>query len=114
VTNHTDHNLEKYRADIAKWEAVREHGFVRYVLVRGVLQRGVPVFLVLTAVAAVIQFGLKVNDRLITSWEGPAAFLGMGIFLGARRAMIEWNLREKEYLAWRTYEGGGNVLGLGE
>jgi hypothetical protein len=53
-----------------------------------------------------------VNDRLITSWEGPAAFFGMGIFLGARRAMIEWNLREKEYQAWQTYEGSGNVLGL--
>jgi hypothetical protein len=59
MTDATDHNLEKYRADIAEWEAIREGGIVRYVLVRGLLRRGIPLGLVLTAIAAIINSGSK-------------------------------------------------------
>jgi hypothetical protein len=104
--------LDKYRAGIAEWEAVRAKGMLLFLLVRGALRQGVPIGIGLTAIAAIFQFGLKLNDRLITSWEGPLVFFGFGIFMGVRRAMIEWNLRENEYREWKTYEGGGNVLGL--
>lgn len=104
--------LDKYRAGIAEWEAVRTRGIAPFLLVRGVLRQGVPIGLGLTAIAAIFQFWLKLNDRLITSWEGPLVFFGFGILMGVRRAMIEWNLREKEYQEWNMHEGGGNVLGL--
>lgn len=108
----SDRKLHKYKAEIAEWETVRAKGFVRFILIRGVLLRGVPLAVVFSIIAYLIRFGFQINAEYLSDpWN--LLFSGViGFYFGLKGGAGEWGKNENEYNSWKTYESGGNILGI--
>jgi hypothetical protein len=104
--------MKNHESILAHWETVRTRGMLRYLLARGILRIGIPVSLVLLGVGAVVQFVFKLNGRLVTSLQGVGFFFAAGILMGLRKAYSDWAAKEADFQKWKTYESGGNILGL--
>jgi len=75
------------RAQIQKWEKTKEKGMLRFVLLRGVLGWGVPVFIIMAFIVNKVSFG---DERFI---KGSLVFLVFGVLLG----MYLWGDSERKY-----------------
>lgn len=85
------------RAQIQKWEKTKEKGMLRFVLLRGVLGWGVPVFIIMAFVVNKVSFG---DERFV---KGAIAFLIFGALLGC----YLWVDSEKKYKKVIDLNSGG-------
>src|SRR3954469_21188934 len=77
------------------WQRTRLRGRARYILVEGILRRGI--LLGVPVAALPFAFGLYTGVSVMTFWQFAAAAAVLSLLFGAGMGALFWHLQEKEY-----------------
>jgi hypothetical protein len=102
----------KYKSNVAAWEVIRQKGFVRFILVRGVLLRGVPIvmaFVALLGVTSLVNNGFHIYPEVIFDPLNMGLMVVSALVIGIRWKLDEWLTNEREYKAWKLHKNKGKI-----
>ena len=83
---------------MTEWEHTRSLGVLRYVLVRGILSRGIFLSALSTLIWYLTEFGLSFHPEYFIRTGTIVFFFGGVILYGLTIGITEWRAYEKAYL----------------
>jgi hypothetical protein len=102
----------RYKSNTAAWEDIRAGGIVRFILVRGVLLRGVPITIIIALGVTFFTNDFRLDTKFLTEPWIIVFFAFMAVIYGIRNKLDEWQINEREYKVWRLYKSKGNILNV--
>lgn len=91
----------KYKSNVGAWEVIRKEGVVRFILVRGILLRGVPITIVIALAISFFANDFRLDTKFLSEPWIIVFFAIMAVIYGIRDKLDEWQINEREYKAWK-------------